>query len=124
MTNRLTPIRIPSRSPRSSGQRSSRFSDLLRRVENCYHSFQHQRSSEEIPAEGWDRLASSTRYRFASTAAAPMLLTNASAGRTPMIVRILMGVLTMAATLATATVASAHDETKYPDWSGQWRWNA
>ncbi len=28
-----------------SGQRSRRFADLLRRVENCYHSFQHQRSS-------------------------------------------------------------------------------
>ena len=41
-----------------------------------------------------------------------------------MIVRILIGVLTMAATLATATAASAHDESKYPDWSGQWRWNA
>ena len=41
-----------------------------------------------------------------------------------MIVRILIGALTMAATLATATAASAHDESKYPDWSGQWRWNA
>src|SRR5215471_12275067 len=41
-----------------------------------------------------------------------------------MIVRILIGILTMAATLATATTASAHDESKYPDWSGQWRWNA
>jgi hypothetical protein len=41
-----------------------------------------------------------------------------------MIVRIPIGVLTMAATLATATAASAHDESKYPDWSGQWRWNA
>jgi len=41
-----------------------------------------------------------------------------------MIVRILIGVLTMAATLATATAASAHDESIYPDWSGQWRWNA
>jgi hypothetical protein len=41
-----------------------------------------------------------------------------------MIVRILIGILTIAATLATATVASAHDESKYPDWSGQWRWNA
>jgi hypothetical protein len=41
-----------------------------------------------------------------------------------MIVRILIGVLTMAATLATATTVSAHDESKYPDWSGQWRWNA
>ena len=40
-----------------------------------------------------------------------------------MIVRILIGVLTMAATLATATAASAFDESRYPDWSGQWRWN-
>jgi hypothetical protein len=37
-----------------------------------------------------------------------------------MIVRILIGVLTMAATLATATAASAHDESKYPDWKGVW----
>jgi len=35
-----------------SGQRSRRFADLLRRVENWYHSFQHQRSSGEIPAQG------------------------------------------------------------------------
>ena len=39
-----------------------------------------------------------------------------------MIVQSLIGVLTMAAALATATAASAHDESKYPDWSGQWRW--
>ena len=39
-----------------------------------------------------------------------------------MIMRSLIGVLTLAATLAT-TAASAHDESKYPDWSGQWRWN-
>src|SRR5450432_3673679 len=45
-------------------------------------------------------------------------------GEHPMIMRNLIGVLTMAATLATATAASAHDESKYPDWSGQWRWNA
>ena len=41
-----------------------------------------------------------------------------------MIIRSLIGVLTLAATLATATAASAHDESKYPDWSGQWRWNS
>ena len=47
-----------------------------------------------------------------------------------MIMRSLIGVLAaasvlaIAAALATATVASAHDESKYPDWSGQWRWNA
>jgi len=45
-----------------------------------------------------------------------------------MIMRSLIGVLAaasvLAAALATATVASAHDESKYPDWSGQWRWNA
>jgi hypothetical protein len=52
-----------------SGQRSGRFADLLRRVENCYHSFQRQRSSgEKSRLKGWDRRASSTRYRFASTA--------------------------------------------------------
>src|ERR1700741_244977 len=39
-----------------------------------------------------------------------------------MIMRSLIGVLAMPAILATA--ASAHDESKYPDWSGQWRWNA
>ena len=37
--------------------------------------------------------------------------------------RSLIGILTLAATLATITAASAHDESKYPDWSGQWRWN-
>src|SRR5258707_7190703 len=108
-----------------SGQRSRRFADLLRRVENCYHSFQHQRSSGELPAEGWARLASSTRYRFASTAGrhdAPF--PTLAQGEHSMIVQILIGVLAMAATLATATAASAHDESKYPDWSGQWRWNA
>ena len=41
-----------------------------------------------------------------------------------MIVRILICVLAMAAILGTATSGSAHDEFKYPDWSGQWRWNA
>ena len=41
-----------------------------------------------------------------------------------MIMRSLIGVLTIAAALATATAASAGDESKYPDWSGQWRWNA
>jgi hypothetical protein len=41
-----------------------------------------------------------------------------------MSMRSLIGVLTPAATLATATAATAHDESKYPDWSGQWRWNA
>src|SRR5262245_36012694 len=35
--------------------------------------FKDQRSSREIPAQAWDRLASSTRYRFASTAGPPML---------------------------------------------------
>ena len=40
-----------------------------------------------------------------------------------MTMRSLVGVLTLAATLATTTAASAHDESKYPDWSGQWRWN-
>jgi hypothetical protein len=40
-----------------------------------------------------------------------------------MTMRSLIGVLTLAATLATTTGASAHDESKYPDWSGQWRWN-
>src|SRR5260370_19618963 len=73
----------------------------------------------------WDHLASSTRYRFASTAGrhdAPF--PTLAQGEHPMIVRILIGVLTMAATLATATAASAHDESIYPDWSGQWRCNA
>src|SRR5947208_16884196 len=51
-----------------------------------------------------------------------------------MIMRSLIGVLAQASVLATAsvlavavatvTVASAHDESKYPNWSGQWRWNA
>src|SRR5262245_61548051 len=44
-------------------------------------------------------------------------------GEHPMIMQSLIGVLAIAATLATATAASAHDESKYPDWSGQWRWN-
>src|SRR6202521_6008383 len=53
-----------------------------------------------------------------------MLRSQHSRRENPMIVRILIRALAMAATLATVTAASAHDESKYPDWSGQWRWNA
>jgi hypothetical protein len=39
-----------------------------------------------------------------------------------MTMRSLIGILTVAASLAATVAASAHDESKYPDWSGQWRW--
>jgi hypothetical protein len=40
-----------------------------------------------------------------------------------MTMRSLIGVLALAATLAATAAASAQDLSRYPDWSGQWRWN-
>jgi hypothetical protein len=41
-----------------------------------------------------------------------------------MVYRSLIGSITLAAALVLAVGgARAHDESKYPDWSGQWRWN-
>src|SRR5262249_16853345 len=123
---RLTPRRhsIQMAEAAISGHCFRRLADLLRRVENCYHSFKVGAPPGKSRPKGGTGLPPRPGTAWRGQAAATMLIPNTRAGRTPMIVRILIGVLTMAATLATATAASAHDESKYPDWSGQWRWNA
>jgi hypothetical protein len=47
---------------------------------------------------------------------------SAGLGRTAMLFRNPLGVIALAAALLmTVAAAKAHDESKYPDWSGQWR---
>ena len=45
-------ISFPNRAAAEIDFYGRRFADLLRRVENCYHSFQHQRSSGKSRLEG------------------------------------------------------------------------